>query len=298
MTAGPSALALPPSVTLGPGAGGLPAITVLGPAASATIYLQGAHLTSWSPAGHGSVLWMSSASHYAAGTPLRGGVPICFPWFGAHGTDAAAPAHGFARRVGWQLAGAEEVDGRVELSLRLTDTEESRSGPWPCRFEAILSISVGTTLVLSLTVTNQDSTELSFEEAFHTYLRVGDVRECALGGLEASPFFDRTQASGELRTEPGQVRFDGEVDRLYVDNTTATLVLDKSEKRSTRVDKAGSADTVVWSPGPAVAARMSDVGQGEWLGMVCVETCNVGRSAVNLAPGERHTMTATFEVNG
>lgn len=286
---------LPRGVHVGPGRGGLDAVHVVAPSATATLYLQGAHLTDWTPAGESPVLWTSTASGYREGTPIRGGVPICFPWFDAHPAAPAAPAHGFARRVPWELTEATETGEGVELVLTLTDDESTRSGPWPHRFEARLTVRVGRTLGLELRVTNRDTVDLTFEEALHTYLRVGDVATCEVEGLEGAPFVDKADGGAEVGGVPGPVRFAGQVDRIYPDNAAGTVLRDGAT-RSVRVDKRGSSSTIVWNPGEQVAARMADVGEGEWRQMVCVETANVRDAAVSLAPGEVHAMTVTYGV--
>lgn len=292
----PEPSSLPPSVRIVPGGGGLPVARVRGRAGVAEVYLQGAHVTAWAPTGGRSALWMSSLSRYAPGTALRGGVPICFPWFGPHASDPTAPAHGFARRVDWQLAAAHEEGDDVVLAFRLTDTEATRSSAWPHRFEAVYTVTVGSRLTLSLQVTNRDSVPVLFEEALHTYLSVQDIRATTVSGLHDAPFIDRVAGGTALAREAGPVRFAAETDRMYLGTRTATTVTDGAAGRSVAIEKQGSSSTVVWNPWAAKAGAMADFGDDEWTGMVCVETCNVRADAVRLAPGESHTMTAVLEV--
>ncbi|MCU1445341.1 MAG: D-hexose-6-phosphate mutarotase [Cryobacterium sp.] len=155
--------------------GGLPVVRVDGAAGAAEVYLQGAHVTGYAPAGQPPVLWMSAFSEYAAGRPLRGGVPLCFPWFGPLAEDPTLPAHGFARLADWQLAEAHECGDDIVLVFRLTDTEQTRSSAWPHRFEADYTVTVGARLGLSLRVRNVGAGPVSFAEGFHTYLSVPRV---------------------------------------------------------------------------------------------------------------------------
>jgi D-hexose-6-phosphate mutarotase len=288
----PDPSSLPPSVRIVPGGGGLPVARVRGRAGDAEIYLQGAQVTAWAPTGARSALWMSSLSRYTPGAALRGGVPICFPWFGPHASDRTAPAHGFARRVDWQLVRAHEDGDDVVLAFRLTDTEVTRSSAWPHRFEAVYTVTVGSRLTLSLQVTNRDCGPVVFEEALHTYLRVPDIRATSITGLESAAFEDRVLDRGVLPGETGPLQFGAETDRIYP-GTTASVTVDGGAGPITMA-KDGSDATVVWNPWSVKAAAMADFGQDEWTGMVCVEACNVREGSVHLSPGASHTMTAVF----
>jgi D-hexose-6-phosphate mutarotase len=291
---------LPKSVRLDTGEGGLPVLRVAGPEATADIYLHGAHVTAWAPRGAQPVLWTSPRSRYTADAAIRGGVPICFPWFGAHPADPAAPSHGFARLLDWELADAADEGDDVVVTLLLRDSATTRSSPWPHAFTARYTVRVGRRLTLGLTVVNEaeeGADPFTFEAALHTYLAVADVRQCSVHGLEGVPFLDR---NGGPDPQPGQeqaVTFPGEVDRVYLRTPATTTVHEPADGRRVEVTAEGSDATVVWSPGAEKAAAMVDVGADAWTGFVCVETCNVRASAVRLGPGERHTMTATYAVH-
>jgi glucose-6-phosphate 1-epimerase len=294
MSAVPSALELPSSVELGLGSGGLAVARVFGPAGTAEIYLRGAHVTAWTPTGGAPVLWMSEKSEYKAGVPLRGGVPVCFPWFAGHPTDASAPSHGFARLADWQLVSATEVGADVVLVFTLADSASTRASAWPHRFEARYTVTVGAELALALSVTNRDSEPVAYEEALHTYLAVADIRQTAVAGLEGAPFTDRLTGPRPAETEP--VRFIAETDRIYPATTATTTVTDASTGRIITVTKQGSASTVVWNPWIDKAAAMADFGDDEYTGMVCVETCKIRDDAITLAPGASHELNVRYSV--
>jgi glucose-6-phosphate 1-epimerase len=287
--------ALPASVRLETGNGGLPVVRVAGPAGSADLYLHGAHLTSWLPAGGQPVIWLSTDSLFTEAKAIRGGVPICFPWFGANTVDPAAPAHGFARLAEWELADAREQGDDVSVTLRLADTPATRTSAWPHLFEALYTVTVGATLSLGLTVTNRDTDAISFEEALHTYLAVDDIRETEVIGLDGAPFLNQLAAMA-IETESGPVRFTAETDRIYLDNTAATAVVDGS-RRTVSISTDESESRIVWNPWIAKAASMGDFGDDEWTGMVCVESANVRENRVRLEPGESHTMAAVLTVD-
>lgn len=287
---------LPSSVQVVAGRGGLDVVRVTSAAATAEIYLHGAQVTAWAPTGAAPVLWTSRSSRFTAATAIRGGIPICFPWFGAHASVASAPAHGFARLKEWGLVGAHEAADDIVVTLGLADDEETRRSPWPHPFEAVCTVTVGSRLQVALAVTNRDVVGFSFEEALHTYLAVDEVRDVDVTGLEGVAFVDRLQ--GPAAGEPHPIRFTHETDRIYLGTGAPVVVREAGSGRSVTVAKDGSDATVVWNPWSAKARAMTDFGDDEWRHMVCVETCNIRDAAVHLAPGETRTMTTVLEVSG
>jgi len=289
-------VALPPAVRVETGRGGLPVVRIEGPAARAEIYLHGAHLTAWAPRGQKPVLWMSSASRFTADAAIRGGVPICFPWFGPRAGHPESASHGFARLSDWSLVAAQDDGQNVTVGLRLTDSDATGAQAWPYRFEAIYTVVVGARLALTLTVTNLDEDEVTYEEALHTYLGVGDIRATEITGLEGTAFYDKLAGPELIPGEPNPLQFRARTDRIYLDTGATTTVRDEKVGRSVLIGKDGSDTTVVWNPWIEGARALGDVGDDEWKAMVCVEVCNVRDAAVRLGPGESHTMTATFEL--
>lgn len=300
MTDHSTAVDLPTSVVLAEADGGLPVLEVSTSLAEATVYLQGAHVASWTPAGHDPVIWMSRATRYEQGQPIRGGIPICFPWFGAGREPGMAPAHGFARRATWALVDAEDSAGTVTLTLRLTDADVAGLPgieAWPNAFELSYVVRIGSELSAALGVHNTGSEEYSFEEALHAYLQVGDVAEVTVDGLDSCRYVDKA-ASGagpDVVTQAGRVAFTGETDRVYA-ATGAATVDDPRMSRAIVVSKEDSANTVLWNPWTTKASAMADFGDDEWSEMLCVETANALDDAITLAPGQRHTMTARYSV--
>ncbi|MEO5820935.1 MAG: D-hexose-6-phosphate mutarotase [Vicinamibacteraceae bacterium] len=287
--------ALPPTVSLDSGEGQLPRLTVNNAQARAQIYLHGAHVTAWQPAGHEPVLWMSQASMWDAAKPIRGGVPICFPWFGPHATDTSAPGHGFARLRDWTLTEArDDGHGATELAFQLT-TPAAPPAAWPHAFDATYRVSVGASLGLALEIRNTGADAFTFEEALHTYFAVRDVRGIDIRGLEGVDYLDKVGAATRRTQGREPIRITGETDRIYLDTRGACAIHDPAAGRRIVVGKSGSDATVVWNPWVAKAKAMPDFGDDEWPGMVCVETCNVNVHRVTLAAGARHTLTATID---
>ncbi|MHB1063129.1 MAG: D-hexose-6-phosphate mutarotase [Georgenia sp.] len=289
------AIDLPDSVTISEGAGGLRHVDVTSPVATGEIYLHGAHVTAYTPAGQDPVIWMSKASMFEEERPIRGGVPICFPWFGGGRDPGMEPAHGFARLVEWDLVGADDVDGVITLTLRLTGEDVAglpATQAWPHAFDATYTVTFGPELGLDLTVRNPGDRSYSFEEALHSYLHVKDVTVVTVDGLDGATYRDKAPGAGpEPVTQSGAVTFAGETDRVYTSSGTA-VVRDPGLGRTLTVAKQGSANTVVWNPWVAKAAAMPDFDDDEWPTMVCVETANADVDAVTLEPGQSHTMVA------
>lgn len=286
---------LPGSVRAEPGRGGLPRLVVTRPAGSAEIYLQGAHVTAWTPAGGDPVLWMSQHSNFAPGAAIRGGVPVCFPWFGPD-PAGVGPLHGFARTAPWTLDEVRQQDEDVVLVLSLGDADipDDQARTWPDEFRARYTVAVGATLTLSLEVTNPGTSAITFQEAFHTYLAVGDVGAATIRGLEHASYSDRL-AGGPLPADGEPLTIVGETDRLYVQPGTIR-VADPVAGRTVSVAARNSASAVIWNPWQAKAAAMADFGNDEWTQMLCVETCNVSEAAVTLAPGQSHEMSVRLGV--
>jgi glucose-6-phosphate 1-epimerase len=281
---------LPDSVTVVPGRGGLPMLRVNGAAGVAEIYLQGAHVTSWHPHGQAPVLWMSESSRYAPGTPFRGGIPLCFPWFGV---NPAGPQHGLARITDWILAAASEDGDAVVLTFVLADDSGARFSSWPHAFEARYEVRVGAALDISLSVTNSSADPIEYEEALHTYFAVSDVRAVAIGGLGRLPYTDATGSGVE---DDAPLRLSAAITRTYSGATDPTVLSDPGCGRSIEVDRTNAASTIVWNPWSGQAATMPDFGDDEWPDMVCVETGNTGEARIRLEPGGTSTFTTSIRV--
>jgi D-hexose-6-phosphate mutarotase len=278
------------------GAGGLPRVRVASARAEAELYLQGAHLTRWQPRGAAPVLFLSERAVYAPGKAIRGGVPLIFPWFGAHARDPKAPMHGFGRSRPWRLVSSDQgSQDRVQLELALEDDEATRA-LWPPAFALRYRVSVGDTLEMALEVLNRSTAPFTFEAALHTYLAVGDIRAVAITGLEQAAYIDKVDGMTRKRLGAEPLRLTGETDRVFLGTTARCAVDDRALDRRLIVDKAGSASTVVWNPWSTKAAGIADLEPDDWRRMVCVETANAADDAVTLGPGARHLMTATVRV--
>ncbi len=276
--------------TITEGNGGLPRVQISTAAATGEMYLHGAHVTAWTPAGRQEVLYLSPRSLYQEGKAIRGGVPVCFPWFGDKKDDPHAPAHGFVRTKAWQLDSIEQKADAVRVSMS-TESDDSTRKWWPHDFRLVHRVSFGAELLLELIVTNTGSEALRFEEALHAYYRVGDATQASISGLDCVHYFDKTDAFRE-KVQEGEVVIRAETDRVYLDTASALELRDPVLQRKITVGKENSRTTVVWNPWSEKAAALSDLGADQWKSMLCIEVTNVGDFAVELKPGEQHTMSA------
>jgi glucose-6-phosphate 1-epimerase len=269
---------IPGHVTVFNGRGGLPAIRVETSSSIAEIYPHGAHVTGFEKKGETPLLFMSASSEFEAGKPIRGGVPVIFPWFGAR---EGMPSHGFARLAEWDLISTRlQEDGSVLLHFRLPPDDE---------FEVDFTVTVGDSLTMDLAVTNTGHSDFTFENCLHTYFRVRSIGRTVITGLKGCRYLDQLLAA-EFTESAEFIRILAETDRIYQDTTSTVEIHDSELRRTIRIRKSGSKSTVVWNPWIAKSQRMPDFGDDEYLHMLCVESGNLREHAVTLAPGECSTL--------
>jgi len=264
--------------------------------AKSTISLQGAHVMTFEPVGEKPVIWLSPAAKLARGKSIRGGVPICWPWFGAHATDSTFPAHGFARTVPWQVVASEALsDGSTCITFELPQSSIP-AAQWPhaCRVRNI--VTVGKEMIVELITENIGQTMFEIGEALHTYFAISDVDKIRITGLEGCTYLDKV-GDWQRRTQAGAIAITAEVDRLYVDTDSDCLIDDSGHKRRIRIAKRGSRSTVVWNPWVEKAAKMGDFGSDTgYRSMVCVESANAAENIVKVAAGATHSLHVTYSI--
>lgn len=262
---------------------------------AAAIALQGGHLMSWTPRGGRPVIWLSPAAVPAPGKSLRGGVPVCWPWFGPHAAQPAFPAHGFARTQPWEAAAAESLaNGATRLALRLAPSDTTHAQwSFPSRLE--IEFTLGAELTIELVTRNTGAAPFTIGEALHTYFAVSDVRNIAIQGLDGCSYLDKVDG-GKRKRQSGAVGFSAETDRVYLDTTADCLIDDPDWRRRIRIAKRGSRSTVVWNPWRDKAAKMGDLGEEGYLHMVCVESANAADNLVTVAPGGEHRLAVSYGV--
>ncbi|MEJ2044331.1 MAG: D-hexose-6-phosphate mutarotase [Reinekea sp.] len=253
--------------------------------ATATVALQGAHLIEFTPSGGNNCLFVSSAEHFETGKAIRGGIPICWPWFGDHPSNESAPAHGFARTSLWQYEVITDSDRRTDLKFWLETTGSNEH--FPCQARAELLISVGETLVMSLTTMNQGNVPFLLSQALHSYFPCQEISEVQLHGLQGA--FYNNKLNGENANFPSDFRFDREIDWLLLEpgKPVGFTGLGQPNLKLTRM---GSRSLVVWNPWIEKAKTLSQFHPEEYRRMFCVETTNVSEDSRLVKPGQSHVM--------
>jgi D-hexose-6-phosphate mutarotase len=269
------------------GRGELPMLEVSTQWSTSEIYLQGAHVTQFKKKNEPPLLFLSQCSRFAEGQPIRGGIPVIFPWFGPR---EGLGQHGFARFKRWELKEfAPAPDGSVSVRFRLPDCPEA-SAFSPFSVDYIVTVSQS--LKLELVVTNQSETDtLVFEDCLHTYFEVSNINAVSIVGLKGAAYLDKVANFAQKTETEAAIRISSEVDRIYLNTDGPVEIVDTGLERKIRVEKQASLSTVVWNPWIAKAQQMPDFGNEEYERMVCVESGNVASNQIRLPPGEASRLT-------
>ena len=274
---------------------GLQYLEIDNPLATGKIALQGAHIIDWQPKFlTNPVLWLSSNARFMQARSIRGGVPICWPWFGAHPTDSTFCPHGFARVIPWRVIDVDSTaTGATRIILEMMDTPEAqRQLSYP--YALTVTITIGRRLRIDMSTTNKANHPFVIGEAFHTYLNISDIANVKITGMQDCVYADKVR-DYQRYVEHGALHFEGEFDRVFINHSSDCSIHDKGYNRIIHVSKSGSDTTVVWSPGAEKAAQMADMGTPEeWRKMVCVETTNALDNMVVINPGRTHVISAEY----
>jgi len=254
----------------------------------ALVALHGAQVLNWTLNGDG-LLWLSPIARIRDGKGIRGGIPVCWPWFADHPTDPTRPAHGFVRHRAWSVASAHSTPDGVSISLATRTTDNDRR-MWPHEAEALVTVTLGDTLTIALKTRNTGADRFSLTEALHTYFRVSDIANVSVIGLEGCTYLDKLDGFAR-KQQPGPIQIGEEVDRIYLGRTSPITLFDSGPNRRLVIESAGSRSAVVWNPWTAKTARLGDMGSPDaFRQMLCVETANAGDDVITLEPGATHTL--------
>jgi D-hexose-6-phosphate mutarotase len=287
--------AKPDRVTFETGEGGLVRAVLRTSKSEAHVYLYGAHLTHFAKTGEPPILFVSKQSLFKEGKAIRGGVPICFPWFGPKaGAPKETPMHGFARTSHWNVTNTSAEGADSSITLTLKDSAETQK-VWPHKFTARFTVTLAPdTLSMDLDVANTGQSDLTYEAALHSYFTVTDIKTATVEGLGGVDYIDKTDGMA-VKTQGGKpIKIVEETDRVYLGTRSTCTITDPGAKRKVVVAKENSDTTVLWNPWIAKAKAMTDFGDDEWQRMVCIETCNVNRDAVTLKAGAFHVTRAVI----
>jgi glucose-6-phosphate 1-epimerase len=262
--------------------------------AHATISTYSAQVLSYLPKGQqNDLLFVSDKAFYENGKAIKGGIPVCWPWFGPDPDGQGRPAHGFVRNRLWQVSGTGLLaDGSTKVVMSLADSDETRR-LWPHPFRLDLEITVGDSLRIELVTRNTGDQRFTISQALHTYFRVGDIRTVRVLGLEGLDYIDKVDNACH-KTQSGPLVFESEVDRIYTGVAGELVIDDASLNRRIRIRSAGSSTAVVWNPWAAAAAAMADLDADDYRRMLCVETANAGPETLDIAPGGEYRLQADY----
>ncbi|HEY9052964.1 MAG TPA: D-hexose-6-phosphate mutarotase, partial [Gammaproteobacteria bacterium] len=285
---------IPGEVVFKMGPGDQPVVEVSNQSATATIVLQGAHLIAWAPSGEQQVIWLSQDAKFAKGKSIRGGVPVCWPWFGPHEASKDFPAHGYARMVPWNVTEVSSAKGITRIGFRIVQDDKAKS-MWPHDCELEMVYSIGTKLGIELITRNTGKQAFVIGEALHTYFEVGDVSRVSIDGLNDCPYLDKVD-NFKRKQQSGAVTITEEVDRIYLESADDCIIVDPVMQRRIRIAKKGSHSTVVWNPWIEKANQMGDLGPNGYLKMLCVESANAAEDVVTIKPDKEHRLSVSYSV--
>jgi len=263
---------------------------------SAKVSIYGGQVVSYLPEGaKEDIFFLSEKNSYSAGKAIRGGIPICWPWFGDDFSGYGRPSHGFARNQHWQVhdSGIND-DGGIYLSLLLTDTESSL-GVWPYPFNLLLTVSLTDSLGVVLSTTNTGDKPFKISQALHSYVKVSDISSIVVEGLEGKHYLDKLDGFSE-KIQNENVIVTQEIDRIYQDAPKQLLMKDSGCDSNLEITSAGSKTTVIWNPWQDTITNFPDLEKNNFRDFICIETANAANDMVNLAAGESHTMTASYKL--
>ena len=280
------------------GNGGFPFIQIHNRHARATISLYGGQVLGFHPH-HAAddLMFLSERAFYEQGKAIKGGAPICWPWFGADVSGFNRGAHGFARNQLWRAVSTRELpDGATEVVLGLSPSPKSLE-LWAHTFELTSTITVGKTLKITLVTRNTSDTPMHLTQAIHTYFKVGDIRQTQVLGLENTQYIDNAVGGNrEIKPQKGEINFTQEVDRIYTHTPPTMQIVDAAWQRSIQIQTTGSHSTVVWNPWIEIAKKSADLNEGDYQKFVCVETANAADVSVFIAPNAVYELSAVYSI--
>jgi len=242
------------------------------------------------------LLFLSDKVVYEDGKAIRGGTPICWPWFGDDISGYGRPSHGFVRNQPWAVIASQSLsDGRTSITLGLSDSEGSRT-VWPYNFKLELEVIVGQTLEVKLTTTNTGSREFTISQALHTYFNVSDVDNISVSGLDGKNYLDKLEGF-KSKVQTGDVTLSEETDRVFQDSLEEVVMNDSGFSRTIKIASSGSKTTVIWNPWSTSVTKIADLNESSYRNFVCVETVNAADDMVTIASGKSHTITALYEIS-
>ena len=285
------------TITRVAGNGGLPMINVSNDHADAVISVYAGQVLSFTPKGAADVLFVSDKAYYAEGKAIKGGVPICWPWFGADPEGKGRTAHGFMRNRMWsEWETRKNADGSTTVILGVESSPETLA-IWPHAFRLAMEITVGKTLQLALVTRNTGDAAFTITQAMHTYFAVGDIAQTTVTGLEGTQYLDKAaDGNGATKQQDGAISINSGVDRVSLGVPAELAIVDSALNRTIRITSSGNKTAVVWNPWAKIAAGMADLQDDDYTRFVCVETTNAADDVVSIPAGAEFRLVAEYGV--
>jgi len=273
------------------------AVRITNNSAISEISLYGAHVMSFVPKGQKDILWMSPNCIYQEGTPLRGGIPICLPWFSAHPTDTTKPMHGFVRLNTWNVLETKAIDDNTTCIKLGIKSNENTKKLWNEDFETELLVMVGKKLEVKLTYINLSKNDVTISCALHSYFSIGNNDTTCIEGLLETDYLDNLENQKQKKQTEKLLNIDKEINRRYINTTNDCLIHDKELGRIVRVAKQNSNASVVWNPFSETIKTMKDLPHEGYKSFVCIEAANINTDARTLKPNEKHELTTILSLD-
>ncbi|MEQ1559766.1 MAG: D-hexose-6-phosphate mutarotase [Methyloglobulus sp.] len=277
------------------GAGGLPFIAIQNQNATGLISLHGGQILSFKPKSENTdLLFLSKKSLYEDGKAIRGGIPVCWPWFGPDPKGLQRPNHGFVRNHLWSVNKTASTDAETTIVLEFTQSHKQET-TWNYPFVLTLEFTLGQNLSLKLTTQNTGDKPFSITQAFHTYFRIGDINKAHVLGLENYRYFDKLD-QGKQKIQSGAVTISEEVDRIYEDVDHHVVLNDPMLNRQIEIVSANCKTGVVWNPWQQSSRKMADLGNQDYKHFICVETGNIAFDLIQVSPGSSHSLLTHYKI--
>jgi glucose-6-phosphate 1-epimerase len=286
---------IPGQLNIVSGNNGLVMIEIDNQNVQASISSYGGQILAFCPrSATNNVLFLSKQACFQAGKAIRGGIPICWPWFGPD-PDKIGSAHGLVRTRQWQILSTQLLaDGAIEVVLGIQDSPETRT-IWPHSFELSIAFTISQSLNIELITKNTGLTAFKLTQALHTYFAVGDSQKIQVYGLDNTDYIDKTD-DGKQKRQQGAVTIDKEVDRIYTSADTTLVLKDPTLQRNINIHSKKSSSAIIWNPWDKKAATMSDLADNEYKTMLCIETANAEKQAINIPAGDEYRLTANYQI--
>lgn len=281
------------------GENGIPCVSINNKSATALISLYGAQVLSYKPVEKPELLFLSKLAIYQQGAAIKGGIPVCWPWFGVDPENKGRQSHGFARNRMWKLRSTEMLsDSQSRVVMGLVEDDETLL-LWPFEFDLSIEITVGKELDVKLKTKNTGKQKITITQALHTYFSIRNIEQVFIKGLDKKSYLDKAKINKgkEVKVQAGDVKFKQEVDRIYLDVPESMEICDVSGKQLINISSAGNKTAVVWNPGVDICQQMSDLGNADFQRFICVETANAASDVIEIQSGESFVLSSSYGVS-